>query len=217
MSRVSISILTGRRLPLLRRTIDSLRSAVPSLLDEAYVVIYLNGHDDITDDYIRALTFVDDYIYIPSTCPEPIGAAVSRIALHVRGRSSYHLHLEDDWTCSGSSPNFLAKAKAILDSHPNVGQVRLRSRLERVMTTHMVTGYPFRWIRSSDKTLISKLHFTFNPSLIRTSDLDAIYPAASEIEAAQNYNSIFSHVAQLDPGVFFHTGGSESLRQSLGR
>lgn len=215
---VSIGILTGRRLDLLGKTISSLQAASPPLLTNAYVVAYLNGRDDATDAYLRSLSFVDDYIYIPSDRPEPIGPAVTRLASHVIGRSDYHLHLEDDWLCAASPSDFMTKTQAILDTHPEIGQVRLRSRKEIVMTRHMVTGTPSRWTKTADGVLVSKLHFTFNPSLMRTEDLRGLYPAASEIDAAKNYCKHFKYVAQLDPGVFFHTGGgAASLRQSLGR
>lgn len=216
--QISIGILTGRRLDLFRRTIAALQNCIPSLLQDAYVVVYLNGRDDPSDEYVRSLPFLDDYMYVPFAVPEPIGDAVSRMARHLIGKSEYHIHLEDDWLCTAANLSFLERSKDILDRWLDVGQVRLRSRSEMVMSQHMVTHLPCKWKRQSDGTLLSGLHFTFNPSLMRTRDLEAIYPAGSEIEAAKNFARQFSKVAQHDPGVFFHIGeGDASLRQALGR
>lgn len=212
--RLSIAILTGRRLDLLQRTVKSLEATNSGLLNDSYVIIYLNGFDNQTDHFVRSLSYVDDYMYVASDTPEPIGAAVSRMTDHVIGKSDYHIHLEDDWECMSSG--FIGRAQSILENHPEIGQVRLRHKAEPVMRFHMVSQVHHRWARK-DGVLMSKLHFTFNPSLVRTEDLNCIYPATSEIDAASNYAKRFSFVAQDDPGAFRHIGGDASLRCHLGR
>jgi len=216
-----ITVLTGRRLALLHRTLEALDRCDPAILDGAHVVVYLNGHDPETCDYVNDLPYVDRFEYNPAQVPEPIGNAVSRLATMVPRSCAYHMHMEDDWTCQDKNSRFLGDASLILETQPKVGQVRMRLTSERVLDYHMITQKKSAWERRSVHGLdfdVANLHYTFNPTLVRTADLTKFYPADHELTAARNYMKHFPLVAQLHGGVFKHIGDEgQSLRAKLGR
>ena len=192
-----------------------------SFWKSSHVIIYLNGIDAETRRYCEQLEFVDQLEYNDTTTPEPIGDAVSRLVDWIPRESVFHLHLEDDWECQAPDLQFLLDAMTILETEPKVGQVRMRLASERVLSHHMLTHVSAPWKTREAGGLsyeVARLHFTFNPSLVRTRDLARIYPANHEKTAARRYMRHFPLVAQLVPGVFKHIGGGDqSLRVKLGR
>lgn len=212
-------MLTGRRLPLLRDTLSSLRRTVGDL-GLAHVIVYLNGKDDETDAYVRSLPYVTHYLYRATPNPEPIGNAVSRLVELVPSMSRYHMHLEDDWRCVAENGTFILDAMTLLERRSDVGQIRMRLASEKVLKHHLITKAGAPWkdeTYAGIKYRTAKLHFTFNPSLVRVADLPKIYPANHENVAMERYMKHFTKIAQLVPGAFRHTGDDASLRAKMGR
>jgi hypothetical protein len=113
------------------------------------------------------------------------------------------------------------EAARILENDSDVGQVRLRLRSERVRRRHLETGKREDWTPrtvNGSRYLVAPLHYTYNPSLCRVSELSKIHPASHEGEAVRNYMKHWPLVAQHLPGAFAHAGvGNLSLRRFLGR
>jgi glycosyltransferase involved in cell wall biosynthesis len=214
---LGIGLLTGGRLSLLRRTIDSLLRQCPGLLEESVVVALLNGDDPETAAFLEGLPFIDEQLrHGPGVLP--IGAATSLLmeTLARRPEIGTILHLEDDWVAQGEGAGWLERGRRILDEMPGVGQVRLRHAEEKVLTRHMVTGRPLCWERRQGFLLAASAHFTFNPSLIRAAEVPAVFPCGSETEAQRRFLKTGLATAQLLPGVFRHTGGEQSRRLQIG-
>ena len=216
-----ITVLTGRRLGLLRRTLESLDRADPSILRDSVVVAYLNGRDTESYGYLSQLGYIDRLEYRDTPKPEPIGNAVSRLANWVPTNCRYVMHMEDDWTCQASSSQFLGDASLILEHDARIGQVRMRLKSEPTLGYHMITQRKQSWVAAEAHGLkyqVSGLHFTFNPTLVRVTDLPKFYPADHELTACRRYLRHYPLVAQLVPGVFKHIGDEgRSLRAKLGR
>lgn len=220
MDSLCITLLTGRRLPLLRRTVESLAVCAPDIFDRAHVIGYVNADDPESAEWLDDAGICDDLWHRGAGISEPIGTAVSRLVAAVPADCRYHLHLEDDWECVATSPGWLDEAAAILDADADVGQVRLRDHEERVMSRHMITGEPAEWRVRHLPALrykVAPLHYTYNPSLCRVADLGRMHPADHENTAARNYMRRWPLVAQHVPGAFRHIGGASSRRASLGR
>lgn len=225
MTELAITILTGGRPRLFRRTIDSFTRHAGTLLRDAHVVLLVNGADDPTMGIARTIPHVDD-LQVSSAKPLlTIGAAVSTLMVRVPAAVKYVLHLEDDWECCGS--DWYERAKWILDRHPKVGQVRMRVHAtqavpaQAVSRYNMVTKRVIKW--SDQRTPLGWSfregdgHFTFNPALIRRELLPSVYPCEGELDAARKFYATKLRCAQLLPGSFRHIGGEDSLRARLGR
>lgn len=204
---LAVSLLTGGRPTLLRRSVESLVQAIPELFEQARVTALVNGDDAASAEFVDRLPFVNRVLR-SSGRRLPIGPAASKVvaeALKPPG-VRYLLHLEDDWEVSTLDVSWLARAASILDSEPQVGQVRLRHRGERVRVRHMVTGQKIHWEERAGYLLSGSAHWTFNPSLIRADGAAATWPAYDEADAQRRFLKSGLWGAQLTPGVFRHIG-----------
>lgn len=200
-----VTILTGGRPGLLASTLDSLRATAPDVLDRGLVLARVNGGDAASVAVLERHGIAAGAINAGPW--EDVGPATSWCAeLAATTSKRFWLHLEDDWTAN-PDPGWLGRAAAILDSNPDVGQVRLRLASERVLSRHMHTRQPIRWRDADGWRYAPDAHLTFNPTLMRTADIKHGWPSTSERDAqAKWWASGPRGVAQLVPGVFAHAG-----------
>lgn len=208
MSDLVVTILTGRRPHLLERTLKSAEVAIGDVLEDARVIAFVNGADDESRAVCRSFPWVDGALLALSWLP--IGEATSWCAGFAEP-SRYWLHLEDDWECLSAPESWLTESIALLDSG-KVDQVRLRDASEKVLKKHMVTGAPINWTQEGHFD-IGEAHLTFNPFLMRVSDISDAFPCTGERNAQKKWLAAgHKMVAQHHPGLFRHIGGGESLR-----
>ena len=220
----AVTILTGRRPELLRKQLASLRIQAPGLLDTARVHLLVNGGDPETVSIAAVWAATNHNISYEVQGQAgiwKIGPATSHLARWAYERAQpYWLHLEDDWEIVTPHHGWFNEARTILQTDPDVRQVRLRHITEPVLTQHMHTRQPITWRTADDPTatyLHSPAHWTFNPSLVRTADIPSIFPADGERAAMRNANrhGLDRKIAQHAPGVFRHIGGGNSLADKL--
>jgi hypothetical protein len=219
-----ITILTGGRPGLLRRTLDSIERHSAQVLAQAHVVTFVNGGDAPSLAMVRAKKWIDDVRVGQEGTILKIGPAVSALWKWAPLKDAkYLLHLEDDWECSGE---WMDPARTILEKDPQIGQVRLRRHVPKsavghaVMRYHMVTGRPLQWDSrhiGDVKYAVSRAHFTLNPALIRVPIAEGLLPCGSEVDAAIKFHSTGRIIAQWIPGAFGHIGGEHSLREKVGK
>lgn len=202
-----VTLLTGKRPQLLKRTIDSVLDKTPELFENKVIVLN-NAYDKGTNEVLKQYDFIDEIIVRKKTVS--IGRAVTILSEAVKkSGEELWLHLEDDFEClySGWLPQAIKLAK-----NPGISQVRLRVDSDKVLNSHMITGEPIEWRKRAGFKISSNAHFTMNPSIIKTEDIDKIFPCTGERNAQKNFISEMKSVVQLEPGVFEHIGGGQSLR-----
>ncbi|MCP3944653.1 MAG: glycosyltransferase [Desulfobacteraceae bacterium] len=217
-SRIGITLLTGGRPDLLKRTVDSLQDSWGQLLKLSKVCVLINGKDSESSAYVRSLPFVDRILENTREVLS-IGTATSMLMEEITRFNDIDtiLHLEDDWGFTSSDPEWLFRGLNILKHHPGVGQIRLRHCDEKVLPYHMITRKPIVWQQQCGFRVAKSAHFTFNPFLMRVVDLPEIFPCASEEEAQKKFLITGMATVQLVKGVFCHLGDQNSLRSKLGR
>lgn len=214
-----VTLLTGRRPDLATRTLDALDRHAPGLLERARFVVLHNGSDEETAVALDEWRDRADEWHRTGALL-PIGPATGYLARRVTASgASRWLHLEDDWQALGRSDDWLERAGAILDAHPEVAQVRLRDDRERVLARHMTEGHPLEWRDLDGYRLSPDAHATHNPALWRA-DLAAVaYPADQERTMQRNLRRAgWRASAQIVPGEFRHLGDRDaglSLKWSL--
>lgn len=210
-SDVTVTLLTGSRPDLLAATIQSVLTHAPGLLESAHVAVLHNGADTPTADVLDQWSFIDTRVPVEPRLD--IGAAASALLGNTAGRP-YSLHLEDDWGLSTLAPGWLDRARTVLSTDAQVGQVRLRHRGDPVLATHMVTHRSIRWREHHvPGHLVGLAHYTLNPSLMRSGDTPKVWPADDEQGAARRFLATRLLTAQAVPGVFRHLGDRASLRR----
>ncbi len=215
---IILTLLTGQRPELLRRTLTALQAALGERLAGIPGIVLVNGGDEPTH---RVLDTAPTHWRRLESRGEvlPVGPAWSRLMREALSLSECGLvfHLEDDWVAAVRGTDWLSRAAEVLASDPSVGQVRLRSAAEKTLPYHMITRRPIRWVTRGDLAVASSAHFTFNPSLVRAAEMARIGPAADERDAQKHYLAQGLWTAQLLPGVFRHIGQGQSLSERLGR
>lgn len=203
---VIITILTGSRPELLKRTLQSLFEVMPELRSQ-HILALANGNDQPTIDVLEKF----DVSYKTTAKLLPIGEAISLLADWVlKSGMKYWLSLEDDWQAVSSG---VSKAVWILDRFPDISQVRLRHTSEWVMPKHMITGVPINWHRRNG-FLYATAHRTLNPNLARVEDIPKCFPCTGERHMQKRaLKNGLTTIAQLEPGIFKHIGAENSLRE----
>lgn len=194
---LAITVLTGRRPNLLRRTLDSFVTNHPNLWASAVKTALHNGGDPETSDTLDQHDWADRHT---TDRLLPIGEATTLLTRRAAEHGTdLMLRLEDDWEASPG--DWWDDALSAL--HAGAEQVRLRKADEPVSARCLVCRKP------------GHLHFTFNPTLTPTETWMSLLPVANERDAMRKFHG--RHAAQLQPGVFTHIGGNSSLRTNGGK
>jgi len=144
----------------------------------------------------------------------------------IREDTEYILHLEDDWEMIRSD-TFVEPCLDVLSRNPRIGQIRLRECAYDCSPTgdvnyHYLTKEPLRWAESytygMDTICVSNLHWTNNPTLMRTEVVQAVFavPSESEKDLMRQFLALGYQTAQLFPGAFVHIGPPPSRFKNLG-
>lgn len=182
----------------------------PELFEDNKVIVLNNAYDKGTNDVLKQYDFIDEIIIRKKTVSIGRAFTILSEAAKKSGEEIWLL-LEDDWQCMSSG--WTEQAVRLVKNN-SVSQVRLRLESEKVMTTHMITGQPIVWRIKSGFNIANNAHLTFNPSLIKTADIDKIFPCTGERHAQKTWlENDMNKVIQLTPGVFKHIGEGQSLRE----
>jgi len=179
---LTIAVLTGLRPAMLTRTLESFAIHHPHVWDTARKVVVHNAGDPSTGQVLDRYRW-DDRRTLTELLP--IGQASQTLA-QITPTSGLVLRLEDDWEAQPG--DWWNNALTLLD---DADQVRLRVASEKVLGRCAVCRG-------------DHLHFTHNPTLMRTSTLHDLTPYTDERDAMRKFHG--RRAVQLEPGVFTHIG-----------
>lgn len=202
---LTVAVLTGLRPALLAKTLAAMSEHQPEVWHESVRVVFHNSGDSETSEVLDQYRWDERRTHTGDLFG--IGAASAHL-VELAGMvdQRYVLRLEDDWLADRTP--FVEDSVALLES---VGQVRLRKASEPVMTKHRITNQPVRWtVAPSGHRVTKRVHYTHNPSLMRTWDLVAMGAYKNEMEAAARFDASGWAVAQHMPGVFSHLGDRDA-------
>ncbi|MCB1052033.1 MAG: glycosyltransferase [Acidobacteria bacterium] len=208
---LTITLLCGGRPGLLNQTLaafeQNIRGQVPF---RALALVNAQDRESLAQLEAMGCWDID---WVEQGCLD-IGAAVSRLWARVDDQAPFVFHLEDDWQTARPAGEQFRQAIGLFNANPDLGQVRMRSVAEPVLSYHMVSGKRIEWRTDPSRRWKSSVHahFTFNPSVFRQSLLAKMFPVQGEAQAQKRFLAEGLQVAQLLPGNFVHLGGSQSLR-----
>lgn len=214
---VFVTILAGGRPELLAQVLGS---GVTKL--GAPVQGVLNGYDPASAELLEAAGATVDFANESRQHTAIIGAGVAHAAhLAVQSGARFWLHLEDDWRLDTLDERWLERAIRALEVRPEITQVRLRHYAERVLPYNMLTRRTLAWRADHELGITTaEAHWTFNPSLVRTSQVAPMFSTNLVTANAERKAQELRRgevVAQLMPGAFHHIGdGHASLAGRIG-
>lgn len=221
MNPYVVTTLGGNRLPLWQRLVGS----CPEVFRDAQEVFAL-VHDP--RDY-RSIwwTTKQGWSVLTQHSPISVGPATRQLLRHAARQELPVLHLEDDWECvtqppariGGQGEPWLELALRVLEKHPEVGQVRLRSVREYLERDNRVANDAVYWeLHAGYRGSTRPCQSNFPPAVWSPEAIRAAFPDgcdASEPDperaAGLRFGRAGWHIAQLWPGVFRHTGAEHSL------
>jgi hypothetical protein len=119
------------------------------------------------------------------------------------------MYLEDDWLSTEPLTHYLDPIEKMFKKYQDIGYIRLRSSKEKVSNINLISKEgigPSHRSQISDTISKARIHFTFNPAIIRSEVLASLLPFAIEIKAIQAYHSTGLDSAQLEANCFKHIG-----------
>jgi glycosyltransferase involved in cell wall biosynthesis len=233
MMKIPLGILTYRRAEYLDRTLDTFFHVNHACLEVFKpVIVLVQGRDDNT---MSVLSKHQDRINRVISLKSNHGCAWGYTLLNqelIEEGTELVMHLQDDWESTEPLTNYLNKdpfsgydlSYGIFDlfrKRKDVGYIRLRScRWSKVSNINRVTQKAIKWSMWATNSpkycriLTGLAHYTFNPTIIRTSVLKKILPVTEELDAMEKYQKLGLLTAQLRANCFMHIGNNRALGDS---
>ena len=205
--QIAVTMITCKRPYYLERTLSSFIEKNHNILGCLKIIILIqDDHDGRSGQVV--------YRYRNHICKaffrkENLGVsgAFSTVMDYaIKENLPYILHLEDDFISEAPLDEYLADILDVFESCPRIGQVRLRSIKDKVSLGNMVTNRKIFYRPQQGRVVIGNAHFTYNPSLIRSTILNEILPVRSELEAMAKYEEMGLEAGQLVADCFVHIG-----------
>lgn len=215
-TNIIVTILTGARPALLKKTLASLAAKDRLLVDQAKVVVFVNGGDEASMKVAATFGFVDEIVTTAELLP--VVDAMNVLMQIDFGTARFVLHLEDDWECR--EDGWRGQAVRILDENPRIGQVYLHSIPQSHAEVNHVSGRRITWkgarARDGFAYLRAPAAFTSGPSLVRRELVENLWPAKTGMQVLERFNANGYECAALR-GSFVHIGDGQSLKKTMGR
>lgn len=204
---ITVTMMTYNRPEYFRRTVESFASINNNLLKKVKLIILVQGDgDEGTKKVINSYRKVFTEILRPGLNLGTAGGYSYLMEQAIATGCDYVLHLEDDWESRESLEDYINDALFVLANHKNVGYIRLRSIREKTSYINLVTRRPIIYKPITQFVWVCNGHYTFNPSLIKTSVIRHIIPATSEASSEKKYELLGLCAAQLMANCFVHIG-----------
>lgn len=227
---IPLGIITYQRPEYLKRTLESFfKVNYESLYIFKPVVVLIQGFDEETANVVTKFnSHIDRIIALRSNNGCAWGYTLLNRELLEEG-SDLIMHLQDDWLSTEPITNYLGEDrfsgyennKGIFDlfeERKDVGYVRLRSSIwSKVSNRNRITGEYIKWsmwatkFKKYSRILIGPAHYTFNPTIIRTSVLRKILPVTEEHDAMEKYHKLKLLTAHVRGNCFMHIGEERAI------
>jgi hypothetical protein len=222
MMQIPLGVITYRRPKYLRKTLDSFFRLNYDVLEVFKpVVVLVQGADTHTMGVLNHFhNYIDRVIELKGNHGCAWAYTLINQELLEEG-TDLVMHLQDDWLSTEPLTHYLFEdryehnkgIKQLFDERQDVGYLRMRSaRRSSISSKNRITKEKIRWKKFGSKyerynrVLIGNAHYTFNPSIIRTSVLRKILPVVKERDAMEKYHKLDLLTGLLNGNCFIHIG-----------
>jgi len=234
--RVPLGIITYQRPDYLGRTLTSFFNVNYDCLEEFRpVVVLVQGMDDATMRVLdRFKERIDRIISLKSNHGCAWGYSLLNQELLEEG-TDLVMHLQDDWLSTEPITHYLYEDDfsgyknnkgifQLFEEREDVGYARLRSATwSKVSIVNRISKKTIKWKKWDTKfnkycrIVIGNAHFTFNPTIIRTSVLKRMLPVTEEHDAMEKYHKLGLLAGQVRGNCFMHIGEERATTEIRGK
>lgn len=216
--KIPIGILTYKRSEYLKRTVESFLELNSDRLEMFPLILLVQGGYDketdlVIDRYYRFFNRIlisKDNLGCAEGYNEVMGYALLR-------KTELVMHLQDDWESRESLSEHIDEIMDLFKQHEDIGYIRLRAWWlgTRVCGKNRISREGISYDKVSDNIAKTTAHYTFNPTIIRSSVLKQILPFNKELDAMSKFHSLNMKAAQLYANCFRHIGAARALSKGV--
>ena len=205
--KIPVTIITYNRPWYFERTLESFIEMNRSYLDRLLLIVLVQGDmDKATDKIINKFKRQINRVIYPG---ENLGCAGGYNLLMTESlklRQPYIVHLQDDFFSSEPLSDYIPGLIEIMEKNHKLGYIRLRSIKDKVNDYNVISRRKIKYASKIKNTFIGNGHFTFNPTIVRSSVIKEIIPTTSEKDAQKKYQQLGLKTGQLSASCFTHIG-----------
>ena len=205
--KIAITILTYKRYSFFKKTLESFIKLNKAHLKQFLIIILVQGDKD--EDIEKVINKYKNQIYNVIRPGVNLGCAMGYSILMkeaLKLNLPYIIHLEDDFLSNESLSNYLHELIRLMEERNDVGCVRLRSLKDNVNDYNVISKNKIKYKEVIGNIAIGNAHFTFNPTIVKSSVIKKIIPTTSEKNAMQKYQKMGLKTGQLLAECFSHIG-----------
>lgn len=204
---IPLTMLTYNRPLYFKETLSSFVEKNISVLEYFPIIINVQGEntDKITSETIEKYKkFIYKVIYpkVNLGCAAGYSLLMAEAA---RLNPSYIVHLQDDFVSIEPLSKYISEILEFFNDY-DVGFIRLRSTKDRVNDYNIISRRKIRYKKIVRNVGVSNGHFTFNPTISKTSVIEKLIPTTSEKDAQKKYQKMGIESGQLFANCFSHIG-----------
>ncbi len=205
--KIPVTIITYNRPWYFEKTLESFIEMNRSYLDRLLIIVLIQGDmDKATDKIINKFKGqINNVIY----SGENLGCAGGYNLLMTESlklKQPYIVHLQDDFFSNEPLSGYIPELIEIMETNHKLGYIRLRSIKDKVNDYNVISRRKIKYTSKIKNTFIGNGHYTFNPTIIRSSVIKEIIPTISEKDAQKKYQRLGLKTGQLSASCFTHIG-----------
>jgi len=205
--KIPITILTYKRPLYFEKTLGSFIKLNKANLESFLIIVFVQGvKDQKTEEVIdRYRNHIHDIIYPASNlgCAGGYSALMKEV---IKLNLPYIVYLQDDFISFEPLSNYVSELIAFMEANEEIGFIRLRSIRDKVKNYNTISRRKIKYKKVLGNVGIGNAHFTFNPTIARSSIIERLIPTNSEEDAMKKYQRIGLKSGQLFAQCFSHIG-----------
>jgi len=206
-SKIPVLIVTYKRPTLLKKTLESFLKLNTGEIDRFLITVLVQG--DGNEDTLRIIRKYKNQLHDVICAGVNLGCAGGYSVLvkeALKKDLPYLIYLQDDFVSNEALSNYLEEIIELLENNSDIGCIRLRSIKDRVNAYNIVSRKKIKYKKIIGNVAIGNAHFTFNPTMARSSVIKKIIPTTSERDAMEKYQAMGLQTGQLVAKCFSHIG-----------
>lgn len=205
--KIPVVIMTYKRPIFFEKTLESFIKLNRKNLEQFLIIILVQGDKDEETDKI--INKHKNQLYNVIYPGKNLGCAGGYSLLMkeaLKAKLPYIINLQDDFISHESLSDYIPELVELMERNMNIAYIRLRSIKDKVMDYNKISRRKIKYKRVTGNIACGNAHFTFNPTITKSSVIEKIIPTNSEKNAMEKYQKLGLKTGQLLADCFSHIG-----------